>query len=240
MTRHSHGTAALFGYLSETVRIQGFHSCLLSIQCFLLLNSEAFKAFVNTGSNHPDEEIRQLLRRDKEVDLHLPLFAEFLSIRMADNFLKYITDLLQVLFEARPEMLRGTDKKESIAFVLKHSTIEELVQALAEKKVEELSYLGTRDMVKYFADFGFQLFLAEDDLETIATLVETRNILTHNRGVVNSTFKKRLPNHPAIIGERLTPEYDTLQTLANFLTELVCDIDRRAIDKWNITTIYEM
>ena len=67
-------------------------------------------------------------------------------MRHVENFLNYLSSLLNEIFIQRPEILKSSEKID-LEIVLGHSSIEDLVQTIAERKVENLSYKSLIDLV---------------------------------------------------------------------------------------------
>lgn len=71
--------------------------------------------------------------------------------RAVDNHLAYISDLPALVLRTRPETLRSSETI-GLDTVLQHDTMDELVSELSEKRVNQLSYEGMRDLSTYLAD----------------------------------------------------------------------------------------
>src|SRR6266511_3891545 len=65
--------------------------------------------------------------------------------RSVDNYLTYLSELLALLFRTRPETLRSSETVP-LEEVLRHMSMDELIAALAERRVERLAYLGMADL----------------------------------------------------------------------------------------------
>jgi hypothetical protein len=183
-----------------------------------------FLGFVITASKAADElstrmrEIRQILR-DKAADTdessvlntftkalesHYPFIRETILIRAVENYLTYLKDILYAIYRKRPEVLRSNEMVR-IDLVLEYNDMADLLDALAERKVSDLSYKSLADLSNYFKEkLGLALTATEGELEHLTLLVEIRNLLVHNRGIVNSIPREggrmrslaRLPGTP--------------------------------------------
>ncbi len=169
--------------------------------------------------------------------LHRTLLLEMMVRRVADNFLTYVTELLVVVFRARPETLRSSETVRLDA-ILKHATMEELVHGLAERKVSQLSYQGMRDLSAYLADrLGFELFTKPENLERAVRIIESRNLIVHNRGLVNDLFLSRVPSASAKIGEPLDLDTDQIFDDLEFIALSVYEVDDRAVQKFSLSAV---
>ncbi len=179
-----------------------------------------------------DQNIDELGKRvDKLQELSL-LLNEIMLSRTADNFLSYLSDLLSMIYKARPEMMKSNEK-ESLEFILQYQTMDELRGAIAERKVERLAYLGLRDLdAQLEGHMGFKLF--EDPVEAYraALVVEFRNLLTHNRGVVSPLSGRRFTQLTPLVGTRLKFTSEEIRDWRKALEHAVFDIDSRAAQKF--------
>jgi hypothetical protein len=63
---------------------------------------------------------------------HESVLAQMIFCRFTEAYLNYLTDLLALMFQARPELLRSGEQ-ERLDFILQYSSMEDLIRALAEK-----------------------------------------------------------------------------------------------------------
>jgi hypothetical protein len=161
------------------------------------------------------------------------LELEFELSRSADNFLCYLSDLLGSVFLARPETLKSSETVR-VEEILQHSTMNDLVRTLATRKVERLSYQGMKTLAEELeTKMGFQLFGCEHDLARAVRIVESRNLLVHNRGIVNEIFLSRT-ELPYRIGQHLPLDHKSVGKDTDILASMVFDIDKRAAAKWSL------
>lgn len=166
---------------------------------------------------------------------HRDIFMEMFLCRSVDNYLCYVAELLHAIFLAKPEALRSSEQ-ERLDFVLKHSSMDSLVTVIAEKRVHQLSYQGMEAIADYFKDrLGLDMFEGEEDKKTTVDLIQKRNLIVHNRGVVNAIYLAK--GAPGLaIGDKIefTPEefFEVLLKLRNAATHL----DKRASSKFGLPT----
>jgi len=160
---------------------------------------------------------------------------EMLLVRATDNLLTYIAELLALVFTTRPETLRSNETVR-LEEILQHSTMEDLVQYLAERRVERLSYQGMKDLQKDLADrLGFEMFLSDESLSRAIRIIEVRNLIVHNRGIVNRLFQTRTGDSTVAIGNlvKINLQNTMLEDLT-FLAESVGQMDERAAVKFGL------
>lgn len=190
-----------------------------------------------TLRNIPLEEIRSR-KPDSifEEQCHESILAQMFTCRYVDSFLKYIVDLLFLILTQKKEMLRSS---ETLTWeqALQYDSVDELVQGLAEEKVYKLSYKSFADLNKYMSDRGLPLAESDTAREFAQALIEIRNLIAHNSGVVNKRFKKRLPTLNVEIGSRIGPSSTNVDTYRQLLTTMAADVDQRAIQKFGLSIL---
>ncbi|MGO9096220.1 MAG: hypothetical protein ACLQGV_13475 [Bryobacteraceae bacterium] len=173
-----------------------------------------------------------------EMNIHTQYFCQMTFCRGVDSFLVYISDLLSTIFRTRPEILKS---KETVTldFLIEHLAAEDLILALVEKKVNALAYLGMKDVAEFFQKkLALPLFTDSADLVKATIYVDIRNLITHNRGVVNRLFKQRQPAVPAELGTSIEFESDSQAgEMLGFLVHCARDLDTRAASKFSLPTI---
>ena len=61
------------------------------------------------------------------------MLEELTITRTVDNYLSYISDLLALIYKSKPEMLKS-EEEERLDFILSFDNLDELRNAIAEKK----------------------------------------------------------------------------------------------------------
>jgi hypothetical protein len=175
--------------------------------------------------NHPE--------RKKAAD-EIDRFVEMMLLTtIVDKFLNYVTDLLTLLYVVRPETLKSNET-ERLDFILEYTSMQELISAIAEKKVNELAFKSLKDLTDYLSKRGFELFSSDSDKQYVSKLVEVRNIIVHNRGRIGKISVRRFPEFSDKIGQVLDmKEYDTA-AVYTFVSTCVRDIDNRAARHFQI------
>ncbi len=175
-----------------------------------------------------------------------PMLIGMILSHGTDNFLAYISELLALVFQHRPQMLKASDGKEPpetvpLDLILKHEQMSDLIQDLVERRVDQLSHRNTRELLRYVSKrLGFALFPEEKKAERLVRIVEQRNIFVHNRGVVNKIFLSRLPSFPAKPGDSLPLTLVGVFDDLDFLLAAAYDIDVRATQHFNLTKPLEL
>jgi len=193
---------------------------------------------------YDDEEEREEARKtieegkitQKRFRPHIRLVLEMMMCRAVDNFLCYISGLLALIFTTMPETMR-TSETIKIKDVLVHNSMKELIHALAEERVNKLSYHGMKELQEWLSNqLGFILFLSEPSLNEAIRIIEIRNLLVHNRGLINNVILTRVPTLQYEVGERIKIDVRDAFDNINFLALSVSDIDVRASKKFQLDT----
>lgn len=196
----------------------------------------------------PDREPREAfptlfaaVDQARKVNKHnWPTRQQVAVARYVDNFLVYVSDLIGLLFRARPEALRSQEQVK-LDDILMHPTIEDLIEWLADEKVNELSYKGFGEIAEYFARrFGLELVEDTELRRQLIRAIATRNLLVHRRGRVDSRFVKTLTAESfdvadLVVGEEL-PRVDHFAVVSTTLPS-VKDIEPRVISKFKLPTV---
>lgn len=163
-----------------------------------------------------------------------PLMYQMFLSRSVDNFLTFISELLVLIFQTRPETMRS-NKMVKFVDILRYKTMDELITYLAEERVNELAYKGMRELADEISKgLGFDLFPRSEDLDKAIYLVEVRNLIVHNRGVINRLFLSRQPSCSPSIGQSLELKPQFILDSLRFLGQAALDIDNRASTKFNL------
>lgn len=202
------------------------HSRLLD---FVVFSHQSFASFFDADKSeeHPDRTFYERAFDDT-------LLQELILTRAVDNFLCFLSDLLGLIYKAKPEMLLSSEQ-ERLDFVLNFSDMDQLRRAIAEKKVERLSYLGLKELAHHFEKtMGFKLFENPNELERAAIIVEMRNICVHARGIIGQVSVNRFPSLKEGLGKKLDLNDALIRDLRHFLEHCVFDIDSRASQKFGL------
>jgi hypothetical protein len=169
-----------------------------------------------------EEEIENLMIA--ELKKNRLLLFYMLHCRLVDNFLTYLSEVLVECFRAKPESMKSSEKIE-ISEVLQFDTFSELVDYVADKKVHSLSYQSILDLDDYFQSrFGVNIVL-EEAKSVLLKAVETRNLITHNRGIRNKRYMNKLGEAESTLGVRRDIGIDFYREIDQLLFENIKRLD---------------
>jgi hypothetical protein len=153
--------------------------------------------------------------------------------RGVDSFLTYLSELFSLVFRSRPETLRSREQIR-VEDVLEHESMDDVVAFLSERRVGRLAYAGLRDLAKEVeSDLGLALFPEPGALDRAVSIVEARNLIAHNRGVINAIYLRRTSGD-GIVGERIRIDLDFVFGSLEFLVDAAGAVDNRAVCKFRL------
>jgi len=223
-------TAALVSYLNDHRGFLSFNAYLWKTIVIAQYGRGGYPSYA--GQSAPSLNVVQ------EMDEHTQFLGQMMFCRGVDSFLVYLTDLLTLIFTSEPNILKSNEKV-SMEFVVDHLRAGDLISAIVEKKVTELSYQGMEDLYRFFDErLKLPLCMKPDDFKRVGLLNDIRNIITHNRGIVNQIFKQKQPDHPAELGSQIVfKDHSEVGELIGSLVYLARYLDARAAAKFKLPTI---
>lgn len=207
---------------------------------------ESFDALIKAAAEgvdpeHVKPEFREQWQRhrergagmEQEMLLYERLAGEMYVSRAYSNFDAYLAELLALVFQKRPGKLGET--AITVKEVLEYGNVDDVVAAAAEKKINDVSSKGIRELDKYFrSSHELRLFENDQEMEVADYIREVRNLITHKRGIVD---RKRLASVPRLrglakVGEKV-PLEGILEELG-VLDRIVDSIDARMAVRYDL------
>jgi hypothetical protein len=184
-------------------------------------------------NGHGDLRSQKEAVAQQQLEENRPLFNQMLLSRSVDNFLTFLADLLFQVFKAKPQLLRSNEA-EKLDFVLQFSDMEQLIDALVEKKVIELSHKSLTELQKYFdTRLGVELAQATE-FEALSNLVEKRNLIVHRRGIMDKAFIRKTQGSDGDVGSSLTITNEHIKDSLVLLLRAASRLDRLVRAKFDI------
>ncbi len=172
----------------------------------------------------------------KKIDELESVLNQMIVCRCVDNFLTYLSGILFEIYISKPETLRSSEKIE-ISTVLSFENYEQLVHNIAERRVNELSYKGVEDIADdLLKTIGFNLFDTNDELNKVSRAVQIRNLITHNRSVVNKRALSKCSALGFEIDEAIILSPEDVKTTYELFNSIVSKIDGRAVSKFKLSS----
>ncbi|ROI06758.1 hypothetical protein EGI16_02300 [Chryseobacterium sp. G0240] len=173
---------------------------------------------------------------DKEtldINFYEMSLGSMMYIKTVDNFQNYFKEILSEIVKIRPEILKSKET-EKLDFILSFNSREEMINAIAEKKINSLFYLGINDIKKYFSEkLNVEIF--KDREYEINLIVKQRNLAVHNRSVINKEFITEFPNEKDLTeGLSLKFDFTYVEKINHILYSIINDIDKKLSQKYNL------
>ena len=162
--------------------------------------------------------------------------SEIICIRLVDNILCFISETIQYCMFKKPDLLKSSELIK-VEDVLKFSRKSDIVRFLVDRKINELSYGGIKDISDFLnSRTGISLVETDGERDLLTIAVELRNIYTHNRAKVNDLFLRRVGSANSLInaeaGQRLHADFDLIVDLSNNMFQIAQRLDRQVAKKF--------
>jgi len=169
----------------------------------------------------------------KDYQLLLPFIRSQILIFAVSLFEYYIKDIIEYICLRKPSMLKAKDKNITYDKLLSFKSIEEIHSYIVEKESFSLGYLSYEELSGYFKkkckiDFSGS-GIPKDDLIEIFLI---RNVLLHNKGIVNRTFLEKLGSGRCKLGQVVEIDEKTLRKSLELVKKQVEYIDNCVIRKF--------
>ena len=160
-----------------------------------------------------------------------------LSYRMSFVYLialfdAFLTDVFSEVARARPDILRSSKKQISYDRLLDLGSFDALVDFIASRELNELSYKSIKEQADYYRDrFGIAL---EDSGVPVSDLIElrsTRNLLVHNNGVVNHIYIELVPSTAYNAGDEVRVDANYFNQAAKSVEAVAAFITTKLVEK---------
>lgn len=159
---------------------------------------------------------------------------EMFLTRIVDNFQMYLTEIIRMVLHKRPEILSGRKQEISLGYILGFDSIESLTQDIIEAKVNSLSYDGFGDIEEWCNGRGIPLLVPNGERDKVVELIATRNLIVHNRAIVDDRFRKAIPQSAFVVGQERALEIDAFFDALSLLNRIVTVSDGAIASKFDL------
>jgi hypothetical protein len=161
---------------------------------------------------------------------------QMIVVRVVDNFTSYLSDVIRECLKAKPQLLRS---KETVTLesILQYQSIEEIHEALVDRKIDELAYLGFSRLSEWIEErLGVSELQSFPPATTLVEILEVRNCIVHNRAAMSSKFirnvGKQIPN--ATAGAPIEIDLKLIYIASRATADYVSVLDRKLADKFKL------
>lgn len=191
------------------------------------LDKAIFKNPTELMEKKPGLRVQKLRRHSQE-------FIEMIFSRLIDNFQIYLVDIIREILQVKPEILINNQPTISISQVLKANSIDVLIQEVIESKVGALANKGFGHIEEWCISNGIPVTVINDLKLDIVEFIAIRNIIVHNRCIVDEKYRKAVPNTEFKVGELRRLNVDVLYHAINTLGDIVSKTDFNSVNKYNL------
>jgi hypothetical protein len=238
-------------FIENMMRLRSFHSFILQTypEHFKALDEVVLKL---EGKYVPTEEdkkertfelklttkeaslLRKIMKKTRQRLVSLPQFVRNQMLIFAVAYFEYyIKDLIECVCLRNPSMLRSRDKSITYDKLLSLQSLEEIHRYIIEKESISLGYLSYEELSDYFRkkckiDFSLSGIRKNDLVEIFLV----RNVLLHNKGLVNRTFVEKLRNTRYKLGKKVSVGEKTLERYLSLIVKQAEYIDSCFVNKF--------
>lgn len=185
---------------------------------------------IEIATSSPGPNIIQLRRYSKHL-------SQLMASRLVDNFQCYISEILRECFTTERRVLHSSEPSLSLEYVFGFSDIDELFQDVIDAKVNALSYKGFGELTRWCQSRGIPIQL-QDELHTkVSNLIAIRNLIAHNRGIVDKRFVEITDLGGLVVGKPYEVTIEDFRSTFNTLGEAVSEIDNSTRAKFQLKAV---
>lgn len=224
-------TLALAQYLDDLNSVLGFEAFLWT----MVVKTD----YIGKPPKRRRKRIDQLALREAvgQFEIHSVLLGEMVFCQGVNSFQTYLANLMTLIYEKYPKKL-SSNKQMTYQFCIEHHMAGDLIAALADKTATELTHQRLDDLAKHFEKkLDLPLFTTKDHSTNATLCVDIRNLMTHNRGIVNRFFIQRNPQFTANLGTKLALGEQDRRKMLSSLAYCARQLDIRAIKKFRLNGI---
>jgi hypothetical protein len=152
-------------------------------------------------------------------------------VKCVDNFQIYIVDLLSSIFVNNPKMIPAGQIEGRLAF--EFDDVRDLRAHVVEQAATKYSYMNIVDLDEDLKKkFSFDVFENKLQRLRVRRLVEIRNIVVHNRSIINRVFIRKVGFKSDKLGQFVSVPSALMYD--RYFNGLARQIDQRARGKFNL------
>jgi len=162
-------------------------------------------------------------------DKYPSMLFEMSFIYLVALFDAYLLDVLYEVLIYKPEILKSSKKQLSYELILNLKNTNELITYLVQKELNELGYKSIIEQAEYYV-YKLNIKIADSGiaLDDLAEIRAARNLLIHNKGLVNSIYLETVQTSKYKAGERVVINleywnncYEKLNQVSEFIRDSI-------------------
>ncbi|MDN7129841.1 hypothetical protein J6I92_08150 [Pseudidiomarina sp. 1APR75-15] len=158
------------------------------------------------------------------------LLPRMTFISLVSIYDAYLSRLLKLVFELKPEILNGSERQFSFKDINSYESFDEMKEAIIDSEIESFLRKSHAEQFKWLENklgsSGKKISLKSglDKWGDFIELTERRNLLVHNDGIINKHYIKLCTEHGLKpnknVGEQLDIDSDYYQDACNCIFEI--------------------
>ena len=135
----------------------------------------------------------ELLERNASTSSLAPkIISESLFVSLISQYDAFLSRILRIIFEIKPEILSGSDKNLTFSQLTEFKTIEKAKEHIAEKEVEAVLRKSHSEHFDYLENkLGMKLRENQSLWRKFIEITERRNLFVHCDGVVSNQYLQK-------------------------------------------------
>jgi hypothetical protein len=228
-------TRACLAYMGRIMEMRDF----VGFYFGFVKTSQELRKLVKDETLSPDEApARGFVSLQYDFSQHQQLVNELILSRSVESFDLYVLNILRLIFEVKPEMLKS-DKAVPASTLIELRTPEEIIYYLAQRQLDDLGYKPLTELRRWVKRrTGIDLFVNEDTFEIALLATEVRNIIAHNDCTANDTIRARIGDRMGKLDiseqGKVRISHEWLTRACYTLDGAVFDFDEAACAKFDI------
>ena len=175
--------------------------------------------------------------RTKVIRASSQEFLEMFLSRIVDSFQVYIVEILREVLHKQPRILSASKQELTLGYVLQFDSIESLTKDWIEGKVASLSYEGFGDLEDWCKTRGIPLLFPEGKREKIVETIAIRNLIVHNRCIVDERYRKSTGDTRFKVGQARALDVEDFFETMKLLSKVIKVTDGAVSGKFGLEQI---
>lgn len=203
----------------------------------ILFESRGSETFIDFGGSKVTfSDMLDMLSNYEGDESPYTMSSENLLKSFISVFEDYLKEILEYLFNSYPHHIFKRKATLPMTKLLEYDSLELLKDSLIKEKVISLSFNNLVEVIGFIEDeFKVDMEIDIEVLESLTELTLIRNILVHNKGIVNEMFLRKIKGHHHLLEKpyELGTKIIVSPPEMNDLFELLLDLGENIYGKLN-------
>lgn len=167
-------------------------------------------------------------KQKRQCALRFDLYS-ILAVAIWGAFETYFIMLFEELYRRKPELLKSG---ELVTYEEAIAHCNDVVSYLTQKQIERMGHFTPKEMLKYVAD-RVNFCFSDSKEKRLYELYLIRNIIAHNMGIVQASFRDKLPPSVTVKGNRLRITKVFLDSMLDIIKKCGRDVEKHMMKKFS-------